>query len=51
MGVKLVEAKQFTKCDTPVERIVERINSILLTDRDNIEKSKKAFVSYIRAYK
>jgi ATP-dependent RNA helicase DDX55/SPB4 len=34
-----------------VELISERIYSIISSDRDNVEKAKRAFVSYIRAYK
>jgi ATP-dependent RNA helicase DDX55/SPB4 len=31
--------------------ISARLYELIATDRDNVEKAKKAFVSYIRAYK
>jgi hypothetical protein len=31
--------------------ISSRLYEIIASDRDNVEKAKKAFVSYVRAYK
>ena len=41
--------KESNKTDLPL--ICSRIFEIIASDRDNVEKGKKAFVSYIRAYK
>lgn len=34
-----------------LEAITDKVHDIMISDRDFIEKSKKAFVSYIRSYK
>ena len=49
--MKQVQTDQFSACTTSIDLIAARMFEIIASDRDNIEKSKKAFVSYIRAYK
>lgn len=51
MGVEKSSKESFSSCQSSVELITERMYEIICSDRDNVEKAKRAFVSYIRAYK
>ena len=56
VGVKLIESPShfingYDKLSQGIEPIRQQAHDLMLTDRDFIEKSKKAFVSYIRSYK
>lgn len=49
--MKSVDKETFSQCQTPIETIAARFYELIGNDRDNVEKGKKAFVSYVRAYK
>lgn len=49
--MKRVEKENFSSGSTDIELMNSRLYEIIASDRDNVEKAKKAFVSYIRAYK
>lgn len=51
MGVKCVLKSVFSECLTPMETVSGRCYELIGGDRDKVEKGKKAFVSYVRAYK
>jgi hypothetical protein len=51
VGVMAVLKDTFTNSKSTPEAIQERMLDIIVSDRDFIEKAKKAFVSYIRSYK
>ena len=57
MGVKLIENPSHfipnyeAKYENHLSGAIDILKEFMLSDRDYIEKAKKAFVSYIRSYK
>lgn len=51
MGVEKVGREKFVSGEVDKAGVKEQLYEIIVSDRDNVEKAKRAFVSYVRAYK